>query len=151
MAKIRSARILFSHLLPDGCNYQHVVSYPISQGRQVNIVAFITVPGGEGKQLEGPAMIDVAKQEVLDQYEGWEPEVLNLLSVCLLWFLNLAVVSDDSSQCIETPSRWAISHMRGLPTYVDGRVALLGDSVRHRTQNCLHNAEHIGFIARLTR
>jgi len=94
---------------------KHVVTYPISQGHLVNIVAFVTVPGGEGKELNGPAMVDVTKQEVLDQYIGWEPEVRNLL------------------KCVEKPSRWAISHMRGLPTYVDGRVALLGDSAHAMT------------------
>ncbi|THH03319.1 hypothetical protein EW145_g6350 [Phellinidium pouzarii] len=33
-----------------------------------------------------------------------------------------------AESCVDKPSRWAISHMRGLPSYVDGRVALLGDS-----------------------
>ena len=50
----------------------------------MNLVAFVTVIGGEGKKLDGPAMIDVSKKEVLDQYIGWEPEVLNLLDVSSL-------------------------------------------------------------------
>ena len=32
-------------------------------------------------------------------------------------------------KCSEKVQRWAISQMRGLPTYVDGRVAILGDAV----------------------
>lgn len=32
-------------------------------------------------------------------------------------------------QCAEDISRWAIFHVRGLPTYIDDRVALLGDAV----------------------
>ncbi|EJC99781.1 FAD/NAD-binding domain-containing protein [Fomitiporia mediterranea MF3/22] len=94
---------------------KHVVSYPISQGRLVNLVPFVTVPSGEGKQLDGPAVVDVTKQEMLDQYKGWEPEVYSLL---------------DSSEKVQ---RWAISHIRGLPTYVDGRVAILGDAAHAMT------------------
>lgn len=65
---------------------QHVVSYPISQGTLINIVAFVTVPGGEGTDHPGPAMIEVPKQEMLDQYEGWEPDLLTLLDVSLPLF-----------------------------------------------------------------
>ena len=32
-------------------------------------------------------------------------------------------------QCAENISKWAIFHVRGLPTYIDDRVALLGDAV----------------------
>ncbi|THH03798.1 hypothetical protein EW145_g5997 [Phellinidium pouzarii] len=89
---------------------KHVVSYPISRGRVVNLVAFVTIPVGDERDLDGPAVTDVSKQEMTEQYKGWEPEVQTLLN------------------CVDKPSRWAISHMRGLPSYVDGRVALLGDS-----------------------
>ncbi|EJC99819.1 FAD/NAD-binding domain-containing protein [Fomitiporia mediterranea MF3/22] len=94
---------------------KHVISYPISQGRLVNIVAFITVPGGEGKQFDGPAVVDVTKQEMLDQYKGWEPEIHSLLN------------------CSEKVQRWAISQIRGLPTYVDGLIAILGDAAHAMT------------------
>ncbi|KAH8119851.1 hypothetical protein DFH11DRAFT_11993 [Phellopilus nigrolimitatus] len=92
---------------------KHVVSYPISQGRLVNLVAFVTVPGGDGKDLDGPAVVDVSKQEMLECYKGWEPEVQQLLD------------------CVDNPSRWTISHIRDLPSYADGRVALLGNSVSY--------------------
>ncbi|KAI5117644.1 hypothetical protein M0805_001300 [Coniferiporia weirii] len=93
----------------------HVVSYPISQGRLVNVIGFVTIPGGDGSELPGPAVIDVPKQEMVDQFNGWEPEIQALLD------------------CVDKPSRWAISHIRGLPTYVDGLVALLGDSAHAMT------------------
>ena len=60
---------------------QHIVSYPISQGRLVNLVAFVTIPGGEGQELKGPAVIDVPKDEVLEYYKGWEPAMEQLLDV----------------------------------------------------------------------
>ncbi|KAL5492945.1 hypothetical protein ACEPAI_4393 [Sanghuangporus weigelae] len=94
---------------------KHVVSYPISEGRVVNLVPFVTVPGADGEELDGPAVVDVSKQEMLDQYKGWEPEVLNLLTCC------------------EKVSRWAISQVRGLPTYVDGPVVILGDAAHAMT------------------
>ena len=47
----------------------------------MNFIAFVTVAGGEGTQLEGPAMVDVEKEEVTKQFAAWEPEALNLLDV----------------------------------------------------------------------
>lgn len=47
----------------------------------MNLIGFVTILGGEGKKLEGPAMIDVPKKEVLDHFNGWEPEVLELFGV----------------------------------------------------------------------
>lgn len=32
-------------------------------------------------------------------------------------------------QAMQNPSKWAIHEVRGLPTFVSGRVALLGDAV----------------------
>ena len=46
-------------------------------------MAFVTVLGGEGQKLEGPAVIDVEKKEMIEQYHGWEPELLALLEVSL--------------------------------------------------------------------
>lgn len=57
------------------------MSYPISQGRLVNLIAFVTIAGGEGQKLDGPAVVDVAREEVLEAYRGWEPEVQVLLKV----------------------------------------------------------------------
>lgn len=60
---------------------QHIVSYPISQGKLLNFVALVTVPGGEGKALEGPSAVDVPNAEMAAHYKDWEPEVLELLEV----------------------------------------------------------------------
>ena len=44
-------------------------------------MAFVTIPGGEGTEHDGPAMVDVTKQEMLDQYKRWEPDLITLLDV----------------------------------------------------------------------
>ncbi|THG99501.1 hypothetical protein EW145_g7256 [Phellinidium pouzarii] len=90
--------------------HKRIISFPISQGRLVNFIAYVTGPGRDGNELGGPSVTDVTKQEMIDHYQGWEPEVQALLN------------------CVDKPSKWAISHLQGLPCYVDGRVALLGDS-----------------------
>lgn len=61
---------------------QHIVSYPISQGQLVNLIGFVTV-ADDGSQLEGEAVVDVPKQEMLDHYVGWEPQAIALLNVSL--------------------------------------------------------------------
>ncbi|KAF8586521.1 FAD/NAD-binding domain-containing protein [Ramaria rubella] len=94
---------------------KHIVSYLISQGSVVNVVAFTSQPEKEGTSFEGPWMTEVPTRELLDCYENWEPEVISLL------------------KCIEKPTRWAIHQLKHLPKYVDGRVALLGDSAHAMT------------------
>ncbi|KAL5498529.1 hypothetical protein ACEPAH_1883 [Sanghuangporus vaninii] len=94
---------------------KHVVSYPISQGRLVNIVPFVTAANDEGKPYDGPAVVDVSKQEMIDEYRGWEPELLQLL------------------ESADNVTKWAVSQIRDLPTYVDGLVAILGDAAHAMT------------------
>ncbi|PCH43450.1 FAD/NAD(P)-binding domain-containing protein, partial [Wolfiporia cocos MD-104 SS10] len=89
---------------------QHVVSYSISQGSVVNVVAFASRPEQEGSKYEDPWVTECTKHEVLDCYDGWEPEVGELL------------------ECIENPTRWAIHALRPLPVYAANNVVLLGDA-----------------------
>lgn len=48
----------------------------------------------------------------MTEYEGFSSDVLSLLG------------------CIQNPSKWMIRIVRPLKSYVQGRVALLGDAVR---------------------
>ncbi|KAF9051103.1 FAD/NAD-P-binding domain-containing protein [Hymenopellis radicata] len=89
---------------------KHVVSYSISQGSLVNVVTFASEPEKEGTEYCGDWVSQCSQAELLDCYDGWEPEVADLL------------------KCVETPSRWALHHLRPLPYYVRGRVALIGDA-----------------------
>lgn len=43
----------------------------------------------------------------------------------------------STEQCIERPTRWATHHLNPLPSYVSGRVALLGDAVSSRARPSL--------------
>lgn len=90
---------------------KHVVSYSISRGDVINVVTFASEPQSEGYRYEGDTWVShCPQQELLDCYARWEPEVEQLLSK------------------IEDPTKWAIHHLRPLPFYVDGNVALLGDA-----------------------
>ncbi|GBE78862.1 6-methylsalicylic acid decarboxylase atA [Sparassis crispa] len=90
---------------------RHIITYPVSQGRLVNVVALYTIPGAEGKTYHEEWVQNVSKEEIVEKYVGWEPEVQELL------------------QCVEAPSRWAIHVMDALPFSVANKVALLGDAV----------------------
>ncbi|GJE90596.1 FAD/NAD-binding domain-containing protein [Phanerochaete sordida] len=90
-------------------NGQHVISYPISK-KWINFLVFDTIPGGLGKPLAGPSVSLASKDELTDLYKDWEDD--------------LCVAMEN----IGDLSKWAISHIRGLPQYNDERVALCGDS-----------------------
>ncbi|KZT72214.1 FAD/NAD(P)-binding domain-containing protein [Daedalea quercina L-15889] len=90
---------------------KHVVSYSISRRSIVNVVACTSHPELEGTvACDEPWVVECTQKELLDCYDGWEPEVVDML------------------KCIEKPTRWVIHHLRPLPTYVSNKVALLGDA-----------------------
>ncbi|KAI0764161.1 FAD/NAD-P-binding domain-containing protein [Trametes elegans] len=90
---------------------KHVISYPISRGELVNVAAFVSHPERmEGERDDRPWVSRVASDEVFDAFVGWDPSVRLLL------------------ESMEDPLRWSIHECRELPTYVCGRVALIGDA-----------------------
>ena len=60
---------------------QHVISYPVSPGQLINCIGFVTIPDGEGKTYPDKWVRDASREELLRQYEGWEPELQELLEV----------------------------------------------------------------------
>ncbi|CDO72514.1 hypothetical protein BN946_scf184980.g55 [Trametes cinnabarina] len=88
----------------------HVVSYGISRGSIVNVVAMASQPHLYGTTYDGPWVRDCDRDELLQCFTGWEPEVEEML------------------QCIEKPTKWALYELKPLPVYVQGRIALLGDA-----------------------
>ncbi|CAL1707173.1 unnamed protein product [Somion occarium] len=94
---------------------KHIVSYPIFQGRIVNVVGLVFYPEGEGKTFDGPWVTECDGAEVIKHYVGWEQEVQDLL------------------RHVDKAMLWAVHSLRPLPMYTSGRVALLGDAAHAMT------------------
>ncbi|KAI0640657.1 hypothetical protein C8Q79DRAFT_1004238 [Trametes meyenii] len=103
------------HALKIKSPMSHVITYPISHGKYLNWIGFVTVPGGEGTAYPRKWVVDVPKEEVIQHFSGWEPEV------------------DQMTQLVEKPSLWAIHVIENLPFSVSGNVALMGDAVHAMT------------------
>ncbi|KAG2124433.1 hypothetical protein DEU56DRAFT_595143 [Suillus clintonianus] len=93
---------------------KHIVSFPVSQGTQINIVAFVSDQQKSGTPFEGRWVSDVALEEVEEAYSDFEPDVKRLLKQIL--------------QCSENPSRWAVHVVNELPLFTCNRVVLMGDA-----------------------
>lgn len=112
---------------------QHVVSYSISRGSVVNVVAFASRPELDSTSYDQEWVVNCTKEELLECYDGWEPEVMDIIKVrAKLSAADIHALTHE--QCIEQPTRWAIHHLKPLPTYVSGRIALLGDAVSQPLQ-----------------
>ncbi|KAF9443216.1 salicylate hydroxylase [Macrolepiota fuliginosa MF-IS2] len=94
---------------------QHIVAYPISKGRLINVVVFFSEPEKEGTPFLGEVMREVSQDEVLGQFEGWEDEAIDLL------------------KSIDKPSCWPILASKPLSAYGSGRIAVLGDAAHAMT------------------
>ncbi|KAI0026777.1 hypothetical protein K488DRAFT_64556, partial [Vararia minispora EC-137] len=90
---------------------QHIVTYPISRGELINLLAFVTTPGGYGTEYKGKWVRDASPDEIRASYAGWEPEVQALIN------------------SVETTSAWAIHIMEDVPRCAIGRAAILGDAL----------------------
>ncbi|KAI0365439.1 FAD/NAD(P)-binding domain-containing protein [Pilatotrama ljubarskyi] len=94
---------------------QHIITYPISHGKYLNWIGFVTIPGGEGTTYPQKWVIDALKDDMIAHFSGWEPEVEQMI------------------QLVEKPTLWAIHVVENLPFSVSGRVALMGDAVHAMT------------------
>ena len=75
---------------------QHIITYPISHGKYLNFVGFVTIPGGEGTIYPHKWVRDVKKEDVLAAYPGWEPEVDQMLSVFKIILTHRGPLSSTS-------------------------------------------------------
>ncbi|KAH9859049.1 FAD/NAD-P-binding domain-containing protein [Lenzites betulinus] len=94
---------------------KHVVSYSISAGSIVNVVAMASQPHLYRTIYPNPWVTECNPDEMLECFADWEPEVIDIL------------------KCIEKPTKWAIHELKPLPFYTQGRVALLGDAAHAMT------------------
>ncbi|KAH9949205.1 hypothetical protein B0H21DRAFT_730121 [Amylocystis lapponica] len=97
---------------------KHLVTYPISHGRYINWIGFVTKPSEEGTTYPGKWVVNASKEEVIAHYADWESEVQEL------------------NECVDAPTCWAIHTLGSLPFSVSGNVALLGDAA-HATETHL--------------
>ncbi|KAI0085592.1 hypothetical protein BDY19DRAFT_442598 [Irpex rosettiformis] len=86
------------------------LSYPISQGQLVNTVALVVTPNARGTTYEGSWVTETDNDEMISYFSHWDPQVYALL------------------KAMKNPSKWAVHELTRLPTFVSGRVALLGDA-----------------------
>jgi salicylate hydroxylase len=85
---------------------RHVVHYPVSAGRYVNLVAF--APAGDYTVESWTATATVA--EFLAEFDGWDARLLDLI------------------RAAGTPGRWALLDRAPLAQWSFGPVSLLGDA-----------------------
>ncbi|MGW5410537.1 FAD-dependent monooxygenase [Actinomadura geliboluensis] len=84
----------------------HLVHYPVSAGRFVNLVAF--APAGDDAVESWTATATV--EEFLHEFEGWDPRLTALI------------------RAAGTPGRWALLDRPPLRRWTEGAVTLLGDA-----------------------
>ena len=84
----------------------HLVHYPISAGKYVNLVAF--APAGDYTTESWTATATVA--ELLAEFAGWDERLTRLI------------------RAAGTPGRWALLDRAPLPWWTRGTVTLLGDA-----------------------
>ncbi|GAA4228372.1 FAD-dependent monooxygenase [Actinomadura meridiana] len=85
---------------------RHLVHYPVSGGRFVNLVAF--APAGDDSVESWTASATI--EEFLAEFDGWDPRLVDLV------------------RAAGTPGRWALLDRAPLPRWSRGPVTLLGDA-----------------------
>ncbi|KAI0090694.1 FAD/NAD(P)-binding domain-containing protein [Irpex rosettiformis] len=90
--------------------HQSALTYPIQEGRKVNFAALVFSSGCRDTVYDGPWVSQVHQGELTGLYEHWDPRLTTLL------------------KSIDSPLKWVVNEVRNLPTFVSGRVAILGDA-----------------------
>ncbi|MND80896.1 Salicylate hydroxylase [compost metagenome] len=121
------------HLGLDG----HILTFPVKQGRIINVVAFVSdrsTPDPAWPQ-DAPWVREASQREMLEAFAGWGDAARILL------------------ECIPAPTHWALHDLAELPGYVHGRVALIGDAAHamlpHQGAGAGQGLEDACFLARL--
>ncbi|KAL1755786.1 hypothetical protein FB107DRAFT_290595 [Schizophyllum commune] len=97
---------------------KHITSYPIAQGRYVNVVPTYSDFTQDRTHIAScGAGSKATNNEILPYFEGWE---------------ELATVLVENFKCI---GKWPIMQLSPLPRYADGRIMLLGDSAHAMSQH----------------
>jgi len=94
---------------------KHIIAFPVSLGKLVNFVGFVSKPEMEGTVWEGKTVQQRTHEDVANEFQGWETEVEQLV------------------KCIEGPSMWAINTLKAIPIASHGPVAVIGDAAHAMT------------------
>ncbi|EMC99630.1 hypothetical protein BAUCODRAFT_343349 [Baudoinia panamericana UAMH 10762] len=86
----------------------HILTFPIEQGKTMNVVAFGTKEDGKWEDPEWVKPLDRAQME--KDYEGWVEATRQILSL------------------MQKPDMWALFNHPPTPTYFKNRVCILGDA-----------------------
>ncbi|AFO51331.1 salicylate 1-monooxygenase [Pseudomonas putida] len=115
----------------------HILTFPVKQGRLINVVAFISDRSQPNPvwPSDTPWVRNATQAEMLAAFEGWDDAAQVLL------------------ECIPTPSLWALHDLAELPGYVHGRVVLIGDAAHamlpHQGAGAGQGLEDAWLLARL--
>ncbi|KAF9478843.1 salicylate hydroxylase [Pholiota conissans] len=102
--------------------HKHIITYPVSQGRLINTLAFVSDPHAEAIHFEGPSIINPSLDNVSSFFKHWSKEV--------------RCITDHMTK----PSRWGVEMVRPLETYSVGRITLLGDAAHAMTTHLANGA-----------
>ena len=70
-----------------------MVIYPIAQGKFINTAAFINLkPTEENPVFEGKWVAEATPEDVVKEFETWDPEIPRLIKVSLLLADSLVIV-----------------------------------------------------------
>ncbi|KAF8128574.1 hypothetical protein EV363DRAFT_1451570 [Boletus edulis] len=94
---------------------RHLITYPIVKGTIINLAALTNNPSLTGTPYEGHWVSDATRDEVVEYFEGFEPDVRTLVKLC------------------EKPSKWVLHVVKPLPFCVRKSVALIGDACHAMT------------------
>ncbi|WP_109511641.1 salicylate 1-monooxygenase [Pseudomonas ovata] len=115
----------------------HILTFPVKQGRLINVVAFIS-DRSQAQPVwpqDQPWVRTTTQEEMLQAFKGWGDAARILL------------------ECIPSPTLWALHELDELPGYVHGRVALIGDAAHamlpHQGAGAGQGLEDAWLLARL--
>lgn len=84
-----------------------------------------------GTQYDRPWSTQVSNAELASEFVGWNESAQQLVKVTsFISSCNLTVLPTyRHAQLMDNPARWAVNVVDDLPTFISGRVAVLGDAV----------------------
>ncbi|PCH34754.1 salicylate 1-monooxygenase [Wolfiporia cocos MD-104 SS10] len=115
LREVRADHVALERPLLSFGKHKLVATYPVSQGRLINFAAYVSNTSLEGTSY-GPVWVrKSSKDEFASDFSMFEVQMKELL------------------ECVDTVNLWAIHVLPPLPTYVSGRVAILGDAAHAMT------------------